>query len=381
MPAAARMHAAVRLLAAVFTASGCSGGDGSPSPPPPVPPPVSAPPAQSPATTLREAYSGVFPVGVAVTSAQLERAGEAELLERHFDMVVAEYEMKADQLAPAEGEYRWPAADAIVDYAQAMGMHVRGHALVWQESTPAWFLDGGDRQTIRERLEAYVAAVVGRYRGRIFAWDVVNEAVAASNGTYRDSAWHQAVGTDYIAWAFHAARQADPDCLLFINDFGTESAGKLDRLLTAVQALRDAGVPIDGVGHQFHLRRGADIAGVERALDAVAATGLVNHVTELDISAYDDPSSCWTDGTDCLPAISDADLPAFLAEQARLYRGVFNTAGDRPSVEAVLVWGLHDGQSWLNRFPVARVNHPLLFDRELAPKPALRAVVDADYHP
>ena len=372
-------HLPTALLLALACA--CSGGGSSEAPPAAPAPPTQPTPPPLPTATLREAYAGVFPVGAAVTSRQLDQADEADLLNRHFDMVVAEYEMKADQLAPAQGEYRWDAADAIVEYAQAMGLQVRGHALLWHQTTPAWFLEGGDRNTIRERLETYVAAVVGRYRGRIFAWDVVNEVVAAGDGTYRSSAWHRAVGPDYIAWAFRAARQADPECLLFINDYGTENAAKLDRLMTVVQALRDDGVPVDGVGHQFHLQRGASIDGVANALDTVAAAGLLNHVTELDISAYNDPGSCWADGSGCLPALTEDELPAFLSEQALLYRAVFNAARDRPSVEAVLTWGLHDGQSWLNSTPLPRINHPLLFDRNLASKPALYAVVDADYEP
>lgn len=341
--------------------------------------PGSEPGAQ---VALRDAWSDAFAVGAAVTSAQLRRPAETALLGAHFDTVVSEYEMKADRIAPAEGAYTWAAADAIVDHAAAHGLRVRGHALVWHQSTPDWFLAGGDRKTIRERLTRYVGDVVSRYRGRVFAWDVVNEVVGGdADGQWRDSAWYRAAGTDYIRWAFEAASEADPDCLLFLNDYGTERETKLARVMSAVESLRADGVPIDGIGHQFHLRRGQTAEGIERALDAVAAAGLVNHVTELDVSAYRDPGSCFADGTDCAPQIGDDELPAFLREQALVYRAVFDAARARPSVEAVLTWGLHDGQSWLNGFPIERVNHPLLFDRERRPKPALRALVDAAYEP
>ncbi len=329
---------------------------------------------------LKDVYADAFGVGVAVQAAQLERGVEAKLVQRHFSMVVAEYQMKANVIAPREGEYDWRAADAIVEYAEAHGMTVRGHALVWHESTPEWFLAGGDPQVVRERLETYIRAVVGRYRGRVFAWDVVNEAVG-SDGLYRDNAWHRIAGADYVDWAFHAARAADPDCLLFLNDYGTERAGKLDRLMRVADKLRERGVPLDGIGHQFHIAHDQHLAGIETALDAVAAAGLANHITELDISAYKDPGSCFRDGTACEAALRDDEVAAFLDRQADVYRAVFQAASERPSVSAVLVWGLHDGQSWLNRFPAPRPNHPLLFDRDLRPKPAFWALTTAEHAP
>ena len=329
-------------------------------------------------TPLKQTYADAFGVGVAVQAAQLDRAAERELITRHFGMVVSEYQMKANVLAPREGEYDWSAADAIVAFAEANGMRVRGHALVWHQSTPDWFLEGGDPAVVRTRLETYIHDVVSRYRGRVFAWDVVNEAVSDGEGPYRDNPWYRATGKDYLDWAFHAARRADPDCLLFLNDYGTERRAKLDSLLDVVADLTDRGVPVDGVGHQFHLARGQPIAGIHDALDAVADAGLVSHITELDISAYNDPGSCYADGKGCQPELADDDVAGFLAEQAHLYRVVFTAARDRPSVRAVLTWGLHDGQSWLNGFPVRRSNHPLLFDRSLEPKPALHALLGGD---
>ena len=329
-------------------------------------------------TPLKQTFADAFGVGVAVQAAQLDRAAERELITRHFGMVVAEYQMKANVLAPREGEYDWSAADAIVAFAEANGMRVRGHALVWHQSTPDWFLEGGDPVVVRTRLETYIHDVVSRYRGRVFAWDVVNEAVSDGEGPYRDNPWYRATGKDYLDWAFHAARRADPDCLLFLNDYGTERRAKLDRLLDVVADLTDRGVPVDGVGHQFHLALAQPIAGIHDALDAVADAGLVSHITELDISAYNDPGSCYAHGKGCQPELADHDVTGFLAEQAHLYRVVFTAARDRPSVRAVLTWGLHDGQSWLNGFPVRRSNHPLLFDRSLEPKPALYALLGGD---
>lgn len=168
---------------------------------------------------------------------------------------------------------------------------------------------------------------------------------------------------------------------VFLNDYGTERAAKLDGLIGVVADLRERSVPLDGVGHQFHRRRGENVQGIRDALDTVAEAGLANHITELDISAYNDPGSCYDDGTGCVPALADAEVAEFLTEQAELYRAVFQTARDDGNVGALLTWGLHDGQSWLNNFPVQRRNYPLLFDRDFEPKPALHAVVDRDYEP
>ena len=333
-------------------------------------------PEQRAVAPLKDAYANAFPVGLAVQAEQLRRPDESELIERHFNVLVAEYQMKANIIAPAEGEYRWEAADAIVGYAEANGMQVRGHALVWHQSTPDWFLTDGDPAMVKSRLETYVRTVVGRYKGRIFAWDVVNEPVSDGDGPYRDNVWFRAVGSDYIDWAFQAAREADPDCLLFLNDYNTENPDKLRRLVTVVAGMRERGVPVDGIGHQFHLNAGQDVAGIRNALETVAAAGLVNHVTELDISAYRDPGACYRDRTGCQPALAPVEMDRFLAEQAALYRGVFDAARASGPAGAVLIWGLHDGQSWLNNFPLRRPNHPLLFDRNLDPKPALFALLD-----
>ena len=305
----------------------------------------------------------------------------AKLITRHFGMVVSEYQMKANvSRPPGKGEYGLVGGGRHRPRSpRPNGMRVRGHALVWHQSTPDWFLEGGDPAVVRTRLETYIHDVVSRYRGRVFAWDVVNEAVSDGEGTpIATTGGTGRPARTYLDWAFHAARRADPDCLLFLNDYGTERRAKLDRLLDVVADLIDRGVPVDGVGHQFHLARGQPIAGIHDALDAVADAGLVSHITELDVSVYNDPGSCYDDGKGCQPALADDDVAGFLAEQAHLYRVVFTAARDRPSVRAVLTWGLHDGQSWLNGFPVKRSNHPLLFDRSLEPKPALHALLGGD---
>ena len=201
---------------------------------------------------------------------------ERDLVLEHNTSITAEYEMKADQIAHGPGDYDFTASDRIVDFAETNGLQVRGHALLWYRTTPDFFLTG-TRDEIRTKLQDYITAVVSRYRGRVQVWDVVNEAVTdnATDATapYRDDAWFAAVGSDYLAWAFEAARAADPDAKLFINDYGTENADKRERYVAIIRDLLDAGVPLDGVGHQMHLNHTRTVDDVEAALDAVAAFG------------------------------------------------------------------------------------------------------------
>jgi len=262
---------------------------------------------------------------------------------------------------------------------------LRGHALLWHQTSPSWFFDGGNAATIRNRLETYITDVVTHFAGKVYAWDVVNEVVADDAGVglgYRNSPWLQALGPDYIEWAFRAARAADPNVKLFINEYSTESSGKRARLLAIVQDLLNKGVPIDGVGHQFHLQISTTAAQCEAAIDAVTAlsANLEQHVTELDVSIYSDPGSCFSGNTaTCLPEITTPSQ-TILSNQATLYRALFNSFAARPKVTSVTMWGLHDGQTWLSNFPVTgRDDHPLLFNRNRAAKTAYYAVVDPAY--
>ena len=241
---------------------------------------------------------------------------------------------------------------------------------------------------IRYNLETYINDVLGRYNGRIYAWDVVNEVVTTNgndaSAPYRSSQWFNAVGKDYIDWAFTAARAADPSTKLFINDFSTERADKRDRLIAVIEDLLNRGIPLDGVGHQAHLNVTDNADDLMAAIDAVDAlgAGLENHITELDVSLYSDPGSCFASQTGCQASYGDvlAGVPESITDaQAQLYRDVLNGAVARPSVTSVTVWGVSDADTWLNNFPISRPNHPLLFDRNYEPKTAAAAITDPAY--
>lgn len=373
--------------------SACGGSD-SATPQPVVVPPPPGPLPPAPTTFVptvgqfREAFAGNFLIGAAVQADQVQTATtDARLLREQFNSMTAEYEMKPDIIAPTEGTYDWTRPDALMDFAEANNIALRGHALCWHTTAPDWMLSGTPAQ-VKAKLQTYVTDVVTRYKGRIYAWDVVNEVVTDSGNLedpYRRSNWWTASGgnKDYIDWAFEAARAADPDCKLYINDYGTEFAGKRGRLLDVVRDLQARNIPIDGIGHQMHINVGSTAAQVLETLDDVEATfmGLDQHITELDVSVYSDPASCFSDQTGC-QADYGSNIPATaLRDQARLYRAIFEGLKTRASLKSVTLWGVSDAQSWLDRYPVDRTNAPLLWDRERDAKSALQAILDPNFTP
>ena len=387
--------------AAALLMAGCGGGGSSSveptpvvvAPPAPTPPPAPMPTSEAGTLTeglFRDTFRSDFKIGAAISSYQIDNADfNGTLAAAQFNSITPSFQLKADEIAPTEGVYNFEQADILVDWAIANGMDVRGHSLVWHESTPDYFYEGTPEE-IRARLEDYVTTVVEHFKGRIEVWDVVNEVVSTDIfrgdgmgvGPDRRSRWYEAVGNaDYIDWAFHAARAADPDALLFINEYSTENAIKKPWLLEILQRLQARGVPVDGVGHQFHLHLGSDLAELMQAIDDVdnQFMGLINHITELDTDFYNDPGSCWDTMTNCDPDLGPVAPAEMLATQAEIMRGVFTGLRQRPSVTSVTTWGVTDNESWLNRSPTARYNYPLLFDREGEPKPAFWAVVDPDY--
>jgi endo-1,4-beta-xylanase len=328
---------------------------------------------------LKDVFADHFLIGAAISPFAMRRPETAALIARHFNSVTAENVMKPNYLTDESGAYTWDAADELAAFAEAHDMKLRGHTLLWHRrvgnsnAAPYWMFEGDDPVVIRNRLETFIHNVVSRYRGKVYAWDVVNEVASIKDGeVYRidTSPWHQALGPDYIEWAFRAAHEADPECQLFINDFDTEDAPKLQRLMRIVDDLQDKGVPLHGVGHQLHMKYADDIAGAEAAIVATEARGLINHVTELDVSVYNDPGSCFADRSTCLPDFgAPENIPADrLAAQARLYGDLFDMFLRHESVKSVTTWGVTDAGSWLNGFPVPRTNAPLLFDRQGAPK-------------
>lgn len=348
------------------------------------------PPKGSIATgLLRDMFRDNFTIGAAIANGRLNPADRsAEIAIDQFNCITPEYELKLESISPTEGVLDFSSGDRVVDWAMQNGMQVRGHTLVWHEATPAYFLQGTPAD-IRARLEDYIGAVVDHFKDRVNIWDVVNEAISvdiysgsAGIGPDRRSPWFDAVGNaDYLDWAFRAAQAADPSAQLFLSDYETENAIKQGWLIDILRRFANRGVPIDGVGHQFHLRLDTSVDAALSAIDAIEDefTSLVNHVTELDINFYQDPGTCWESQNNCQPDIGPVAPAVQLAAQAQLLRGLFSGFISRPSLETVSFWGVRDSDSWLNFAPVERFNYPLLFDRDGMPKPAFHAITDPDY--
>ncbi len=392
----ARQRLKLLAGAAALMTSACGGASRSApvtpdatTPPPPPPPP---PPTSDFTLTdglLRDTFRNNFSMGTAVTAEQINSNDlSARLAREQFNVVTPEYELKADQISPSEGVFNFGPADRVVDWALDNNMTVRGHALLWHEATPDYFYQGTPSQ-IRARLENYITTVMRHFAGRITVWDVVNEVTSVDIfngdngiGPDRRSRWFEATGgADYIDWAFLAARAADPSAQLFLSDYETENTFKMNWTMEIVRRLLQRGIPIDGVGHQFHLQLDTEASTALAAIDTVTNefAGLVNHVTELDVNFYQNSGECWQSGTGCQPDIGPTPPPESLAAQARLLRDLFNGLVNRSTVESVNVWGVRDNDSWLNFAPVTRTNYPLLLNRAGEAKPALRAIIDQNY--
>jgi endo-1,4-beta-xylanase len=285
---------------------------------------------------------------------------ELALVAREYSSVTPENAMKWDTIHPARDRYDFAAADAIVAFAHAHHMTVRGHTLTWYRSIPAWLTDGHfDRAQLIAILRDHIHTVVGHFRGRVQQWDVVNEPLDPASGNLRDDFWRRGIGPDYLALAFRFAHEADPNAQLFVNEFGTDTVNrKSTALLHEVTTLRSQGIPVAGVGFQMHrtLDRVEARAAIEANLVRFADAGLRIWITELDVAVP-------------IP-------PGALDRQARIYGDVIAACLAVDHCDGVTTWGFTDRHSWI---PAARpgLGAALPFDEQLRPKPAHVAIVGA----
>ena len=346
--------------------------------------------AESNSHSLRQAAAGLFEFGVGISDDIAVRTNDWPLLTSQFNDVTPENCMKPAAIQPAEGRFNFAPADNFVDFATRHQLKVVGHCLVWakDDRTPAWFYRDGDKPASRElllrRMRQHIETEVGRYRGRIAMWDVVNEALDDGTNYLRPSGWEKACSEDFIANAFEIAHQADPKALLIYNDYNNELPAKREKLIRLVRSLLAKKVPIHAIGLQGHYELDrVPYADIEVTLVAMREIGVKVVVSELDLDVIP-RSRWWADGGKYreemakLDPYRDACPPEILQRQAEQYAQLFRLFRKHANVIArVSFWNLHDGESWLNNFPWKRVNHPLLFDREGRPKPAFDAVVKA----
>jgi endo-1,4-beta-xylanase len=330
--------------------------------------------------TLKEAYKDFFPVGVAVAPGNLT-GPEAELIVKQFSSLTPENAMKMGPIHPEPNRYVWQGPDAIVAFAQKNGMKVRGHTLCWHNQTPKWFFTdsiGGQvsREVLLGRLRQHINEVVGRYKGKIYAWDVVNEAVPdTGTGKYRRSKFYEITGEDYIAKAFEYAHAADPDAVLFYNDYNTESSAKREKIFQLLKKLKAKNVPIHGVGLQGHWSIYEPSAqDIEKSIQQFSSLGLKVQITELDISVHPKEH----ERREKKPTDTGELTTEMVQKQSAQYKMLFDVFRKyKGTVTGVTFWNVSDKTTWLDNFPVPnRKDYPLLFDQDYNPKKAFDGVVN-----
>jgi endo-1,4-beta-xylanase len=308
-------------------------------------------------------------IGAAVNPARLSEAAYAETLAREFNLAEPENAMKFGPIHPGVATYNFGPADAVVEFARAHKMAVRGHTLVWHNQNPQWLTAAGlTSGQLSEFLQDHIRTVAGRYAGKVYAWDVVNEAFN-DNGTLRSTVWYDKpgiglAGTEYIERAFRWARAADPKALLFYNDYGAEPVNpKADAIYKMVRDFKARGVPIDGVGMQMHLTlKPPAMEAVEANLRRLIELGLEVQITELDVRIP----------VNAAGLAAEADL----ARQADIYRQVVALCVKFPKCTAIQTWGFTDKYSWVPRtFP--GTGAALIFDSSYRPKPAYGSMAAA----
>jgi endo-1,4-beta-xylanase len=359
----------------------------------------------SDAPSLKEVFQDRFLVGTAINRSvaagtasrwrsQEQLDADIALVCKQFNQVTAENEMKWERIHPRQGEdgYNFDAADAFVQFGVGKGMVLVGHTLVWHAQTPDWVFAGtnpppesarfgprvyngprASREELLQRMRDHISTVVGRYKGKIKVWDVVNEAIA-DNGTevLRNSLWHQIIGPDFIAKAFEYAHEADPDAVLRYNDYGLENPTKRRKLVTLIKSLQDQGVPVMAIGTQAHLNvSSASFQSMDQALTEMESLGLPIHVTELDVnSAQGGQRNTRADIANNSSATAGGLVDEADQRLTQAYEGIFRAfLKHQASVEMITFWGPNDANSW------RRQGTPLLFDVNGLPKPAFDAVI------
>jgi len=349
--------------------------------------------AQAPApAALKDTFRGAFVVGAAMNTDQItgkDAQGDA-IITQQFNSISPENVMKWAVIHPRPDAYDFTLADKYVEFGLKNHMFIVGHNLCWHSQTPDWVFkdEKGNpltRDALLQRLHDHITTVVGRYKGKIDSWDVVNEALN-EDGTLRQSLWLKIIGEDYIVKAFQFAHDADPAAQLNYNDYNLETPAKRKGAIALVKKLQGAGVPIAVVGNQGHLHLDGPSAPDEEAtVTDLAAAGVKVAITELDIDVL---PSAWGHTADVSVKVDDTAKPNLNpyphglpddVQQAltKRYADLFAVYWKHRDVVArVTLWGVTDEQSWLNNWPVrGRTSYPLLFDRNGQPKPAFLAVL------
>lgn len=358
------------------------------------------------AQTLKETIGKDVLVGTALSEYQImgNDSKALELTKQQFNCIVAENCMKPQELHPSPDVWKWDVADKMIEFAQQNKITVNGHCLVWHSQVPMWFFFKNNempkgfnpfqrgnmdksklksREELLQLMKEHIFAVVGHFKGKVIGWDVVNEAFE-DNGSMRNSLWRQIIGDDFIEKAFEYAHEADPNAELYYNDYSMNKPAKVKGICEYIRNMKKKGIRIDAVGMQSHIGLDyPDFKEYEQAISDFASLGVKVMFTELDINVLPNPQQFggaeisqnfelqeklnpYVNG---LPKAKQKELENRYVELFKIYKR------HKKDISRITFWGVNDGQSWLNGWPVrGRTNYPLLFDRDYKAKPALKKI-------
>ena len=342
-------------------------------------------------TSLKEAFADKFYIGTAMNSEQITGIDSASIrvIKDQFNAIVPENIMKSEVIQPVEGEFNFSLADQFVEFGEKNNMFITGHNLIWHSQLPTWFCTDANGKNVspeilKQRMKTHISTLVGRYKGRVKGWDVVNEAIE-DNGSWRKSKFYQILGEDYIRLAFQYAHEADPQAELYYNDYSMALPAKRDKVVKMIQDFKKQGVRIDGIGMQSHLSLNfPTIDEFEKSIIAISNTGVKVMITEMDITVLPNPVK--NSGADVklnikydkalnpyVNGLPDSVATALQNRYADFFR-LFLKHKDK--ISRVTLWGVNDAQSWRNNWPVfGRTDYPLLFDRNNNPKPIVEIII------
>jgi endo-1,4-beta-xylanase len=338
---------------------------------------------------LKDVYGNQFLIGAALNEGQVAGKDPAamRLVRKHFNSIVAENCTKSEVIHPEENVWNFAPTDSLVAYGERHGMKVIGHCLIWHSQLAHWFAVDGEgnpvsAKVLKKRIKEHITTLVRRYKGRIHGWDVVNEAII-EDGSYRDTPFYRILGEEFIPYAFECAHKADPHVELYYNDYGMNVPGRRDAVVRLIRSLKQRGLRIDAVGMQAHMGMDyPDFDEFETALNAFAAEGVNVMITEWDMSALPTVSQSaniadkaeYQAALNPYPeALPDSVSQAWNARMMRFFQ-LFLKHAD--VISRVNAWGVTDGDSWKNDFPVrGRKEYPLLFDRQYQPKPFIQELL------
>ena len=341
--------------------------------------------------TLKDAFKGKFYIGTALNTGHfMERdTASVRVIRENFSAIVPENCMKSGPIHPKEDVFNFEQPDKFVEFGEKYHLFITGHCLIWHSQAPSWFFTDSEgknvsREVMIERMKKHIYTVVGRYKGKVKGWDVVNEALN-EDGTLRKTKFLEIVGEDYLRLAFQFAREADPAAELYYNDYSLANPAKRNGAVALVKKLKEQGAKVDAIGEQCHIGlTHPDIGEFEKSIEAFASLGVKVMITEMDISVLPSPDRRM--GADVATnfeyqkklnpytqGLPDSVKAAFEKRYLDFFKLFLK---HNKAITRVTMWGVNDGQSWKNNFPVrGRTDYPLLFDRENQPKPVVQKII------